>query len=352
MNQWKPRLLRSALDASFYTGIYRLLEPVWSGVGAIFTLHHISPENNEDPFSPNGILEIKPGYLAEVIQQVLELGYEVVTLDEVRRRLVEKDFEKKFVCFTLDDGYADQYQYAVPVFNKYKIPFTIYVTTGLPDGIAILWWRVIEDILRKENKIDLTIDDNLIRMPTRTAKEKYLAFKAIYWPLRQASHASQQATIQGLINKYSIDCPAMCRNSALSWEMLQQLSRNELATIGAHTVNHYQMNRLSSQEVSDDASQGREILMRRLGREPAHFSYPYGDRASAGPREFSIIKDLGFATATTTRKGVLFPEHREHLHALPRISLNGDYQLKRYIPLFLSGAPFALWNRFRRLNVN
>ncbi len=352
MNQCKPKLLRSALDVSYYSGIYRLLAPVWSGVGAIFTLHHIIPAGKEDTFSPNGILEIKPNYLAEVIQQVLKLGYEVVTLDEVQRRLVEKDFAKKFVCFTLDDGYADQYEHAIPLFNQYEIPFTIYVTTGLPDGTAIQWWRVIEDILRRENKIDLSIDDKQIRMPTRTAQQKQLAFNAIYWPLRQASHASQQATIQALINQYSIDCPAMCRNSALSWEMLEQLSRNELATIGAHTVNHYQMNRLSPQQVTDDASQGRDILKRHLGKEPSHFCYPYGDRTAAGAREFSIIKKLGFATATTTRKGVLFPEHREHLHALPRISLNGDYQQKRYIPLFLSGAPFALWNRFRRLNVN
>ena len=47
---------------------------------------------------------------------------------------------------------------------------------------------------------------------------------------------------------------------------------------------------------------------------------------------------------------MLFPEHREHLTALPRISLNGEYQQLRYVKVLMSGAATALWNGFRRVN--
>ena len=49
-------------------------------------------------------------------------------------------------------------------------------------------------------------------------------------------------------------------------------------------------------------------------------------------------------TGVTTRKGLIHPEHAQELTALPRVSLNGDYQKSRYVKVLLSGAPFAFFN--------
>jgi hypothetical protein len=48
---------------------------------------------------------------------------------------------------------------------------------------------------------------------------------------------------------------------------------------------------------------------------------------------------------------MIFDEHRGHETALPRLSINGGWQDVGYLEVLLSGAPFALWNRGRRLNV-
>ena len=92
------------------------------------------------------------------------------------------------------------------------------------------------------------------------------------------------------------------------------------------------------------------VIEAALGTRPKHFSYPFGDPSSAGAREFAIARELGFKTAVTTRPGVLFREHGEHLTALPRISLNGEYQQARFVRVLLSGAATAVWNGFRRVD--
>ena len=88
-----------------------------------------------------------------------------------------------------------------------------------------------------------------------------------------------------------------------------------------------------------------------LGIRPQHLCYPVGDRTSAGPRDFRLAAELGFRTALTTRRGALYPEHRHHLMALPRISVNGNYQTLRCAETLLSGVPTAFANLFARLDV-
>ena len=96
---------------------------------------------------------------------------------------------------------------------------------------------------------------------------------------------------------------------------------------------------------------GRAVIEAALGVRPQHLAYPVGDRSAAGAREFKIAAELGFKTAVTTRPGVVFRRHSGHLTALPRISLNGDFQRPRYARVLVSGAATAMWNGFRPVNV-
>lgn len=90
----------------------------------------------------------------------------------------------------------------------------------------------------------------------------------------------------------------------------------------------------------------------RPQRRLLHGCASYGAAVLGWPRrDFKLAEEAGFATATTTRKGLLYSEHKGHMLALPRISINGDYQNIRFIKLLLSGAPFMVFNKFRKLNV-
>jgi peptidoglycan/xylan/chitin deacetylase (PgdA/CDA1 family) len=121
-------------------------------------------------------------------------------------------------------------------------------------------------------------------------------------------------------------------------------------TIGAHTVNHVMLAKVSASSARAEMDMSRRVIEAALGLRVEHLCYPVGDATSAGPREFTLAADLGFKTAVTTRPGVLYEEHREFLTALPRISINGEYQQMRYLRVLLSGSATAVWNRFRRVD--
>ncbi len=136
----------------------------------------------------------------------------------------------------------------------------------------------------------------------------------------------------------------------MNWAELRTLAADPLVTIGAHTKGHYALAKICEEKAIDQMQGSADVIERELGVRPTHFAFPYGDENSARARDFSLAHVLGFKTAVTTRKGVLFPAHRRYLTALPRVSLNGEYQSLTYTALYLSGAPFALANRFQQVS--
>lgn len=342
-------MMKAAMSGLYYTGAHRLLAPYTQGVGVIFTLHHVRPElERANGFAPNRILEVTPDFLDAVLDQVQEAGLDVLSLDEAMQRLKDGD-DRRFACFTFDDGYRDNLEYALPLFKRRSLPLTLYVPTDYPDGNGELWWLALEEIIARASEIELARDGVLWRLATSTPQEKTRAFEEIYWWLRSLDEATQRSVVRALADRHEVDMAADCSRLVMNWDEIRTMAADPLVTIGAHTKGHFAIAKLSDERAHEEMAGSADRIEQELGHRPIHFSFPYGDPGSAGPREFRLARDAGFKTAVTTRKGMLFPDHRRHLTALPRVSLNGEYQSLTYTALYLSGAPFALWNRFQHI---
>jgi len=346
----RDKIIKAGFETLYFSGVHRLLQHFVGGVGAILTLHHVRPAR-PDAFQPNGILEITPDFLEHLIVALQTAGVEFVSLDEVHRRLTAGDFRRRFAAITLDDGYRDNRTFAWPILKAHEIPFTIYIPTSFMDRDGELWWLALEDIIACRESIALPMDGELRTFECRTAEAKYEAFAAIYWWLRRLpSDAEIRSQVRALAQDCGIDTKRFCERLCMDWSELGELAADPLMTVGAHTVSHPILAKTDAETMRREIAEGRAVIERRLGVTPMHFSFPFGDPTSAGPREFAAARELGFRTAVTTRPGVLFPEHRDHLMALPRLSINGEYQRLRYVDVLLSGAATAVWNGFRRVS--
>ena len=135
----------------------------------------------------------------------------------------------------------------------------------------------------------------------------------------------------------------------MSWDEIRSIAAHPLVSIGAHTVNHYNLKRLPEERAKREMTDVVTLLRSELGESPHHMAYPYGYASAVGCREVALAKDAGYVSAVTTRHGVLRAEHANHLHALPRISVNGRYQRVAHIRTMLSGITTPLANRGKML---
>jgi peptidoglycan/xylan/chitin deacetylase (PgdA/CDA1 family) len=348
MSRRTTTLIKAALSAVHYTRADRLLRPYTAGAGVIFTLHHVRPEPPQD-FEPNRILKITPLFLEAVIREVVSSGFDVIPLDDVPGRLVGGDQARPFACFTLDDGYRDNRDYALPVFRKFGVPFTIFVPANFPSGKADLWWLVLEETIRRAKRINITLAGECRTFDTSTVPGKERAFHQIYWQLRRMDETAARALVASLAENNGIDGRSLAREILMTWDEIRDVAKDPLVTFGAHTNDHYALAKLSEAQARAEIVESIATIENELGRPCRHFSFPYGDATAAGERDFRLAEEAGVSTAVTTRKGLIHARHRDRLTALPRVSLNGDYQDTRYIKSFVSGAPFALRDAAHRL---
>jgi peptidoglycan/xylan/chitin deacetylase (PgdA/CDA1 family) len=276
---------------------------------------------------------------------------DIVSLDEMHRRLTAGDFSRRFVCITIDDGYRDTLEYAYPILNRHEAPFTVYIPTSFPDRLGELWWLALEAVVARNQYVSLLINGRERSFDCGTVAEKRELYDDLYGWLRSLPTEEEvRVAIRDLSRRYHVDIAAFCDELCMNWEELAKLASDPLVTIGAHTVNHVMLAKVPERSARSEMEMSRSVIEASLGMRPDHLSYPVGDKTSAAEREFRIAAQLGFKTAVTTRPGVLFPEHRDHLMSLPRISLNGEHQQLRYVRVLLSGAATAVWNGFKRVD--
>lgn len=349
------RMTRAILDAIHYSGATSLAGRTMRGRGAILMLHRVGPDP-ESAFAPNSHLSISPQFLRELLSRLSAGIHEFVSLDEalVRIRMSEERARevRPFLCVTLDDGYRDNLENAVPLFRQYSVPYTIYVAPGLVDGRATLWWEDLEHILASNSTINLDMPGGRTEFDLRDARAKQEAFEALSaYITTQITEQERLRIIRDLAWMYRTDPEAHRTGSIMNWKELAQLSTDPLCTLGAHTIHHHAVARLSPDEALFEMEESARLIELETGSRPKHFAYPYGYPAAAGSRDFDLARQAGFQSAVTTRHGVCHAVHANHLTALPRISVNGRFQEYRYVKTLLSGIPTRIANKGELINV-
>lgn len=310
------------------------------GRGAIFTLHHVRPFNPRT-VEPNGHLEITPEFLDTAIQRLRADGYDFIALSEVPARLANPG-TRPFACFTLDDGYRNNAEFALPVFERHGVPFTIFINEGFADRTHSIWWETVAALINQETSVDFDFGNGVEKVDLSTAKGKLDAFDRFATFIEKGCEQQAVERLDATARTYAIDPLAMTETLTMDRAQLRELAQHPLASLGAHTVSHRALVRLAPDVAGHEMQRSADWLQKVTGIRPNTIAYPYGTKAAVSAREQAIARELGFSVAVTTQPGTLCPNCLERLTGLPRISLNGFYQQQRYVAALASGIPFAL----------
>jgi peptidoglycan/xylan/chitin deacetylase (PgdA/CDA1 family) len=335
----KGLVIRAGLEAVAWSGAGRLV-PSAAGRGVIFTLHHVRPARGYD-YEPNGHLSVTPEFLDAAIAAALQCGLHPVHLEELPALLADASDRRKFMCLTLDDGCRDNAQFAAPVFRKHGVPYTLFITPGFVERSRTMWWETVEALTRAVSSFDFDFGRGAETVPCSSRGEKFLAFERLANFVESVDEDDAVARIDQAAISAGVDPLGIVNREIMTAAELRDLVEDPLARLGAHTVTHPNLARVSDQRLRQELEQSAMRVGAYSGRTPRSVCYPYGGRHAVGPRETRAAIDIGYALGVTTQPGVLHSAKPEQLAGLPRVSLNGQYQKSRYVRALVSGLPFA-----------
>ncbi|MBB4478794.1 polysaccharide deacetylase family protein [Rhizobium etli] len=330
----------AGLEASWLIAAAGLMRQA-RGRGVIFTLHHVRP-HVAHAFAPNAHLEITPDFLDAALGRLKREGYRFVPLDELPALLAEPEGGRPFAAFTLDDGYINNLEHALPVFERHRAPFTVFVAKGFAEGSHSIWWETLAVLLRQATEIRFDFGRGSERLALESPQQQWDAFDRFAAYIHRSDEARAVAALDMLARDNGIEPTDIVRELVMGPAQLQWLARRPLAALGAHTISHRALARLPEAEARIEMEVSADYLEAVTGIRPVTIAYPYGTPEAATGREAAIAGRLGFSVAVTTQPGLPAAGKTGYL---PRMSLNGFYQKPRYVSALASGIPLRLMRR-------
>lgn len=332
-----PRDMRARLGRLFFhttrfSGVNELVGQRYSGLGTIFMLHSVVQDPARYLFDGS---HTSIAFLESFLHWARQKGIEFITLDQALARMESSATTgRRFAVLTFDDGYADNLSNALPILERYQVPFTVYVTTELVTRQAFFWWRGLQCLFR--DHAEVAVEALGRRYNCSSLKEKIAAYREVKrWVVQDVT--VRAPLLKETFKKYNISLIELLDRDALSAEQVQTLASHPLVTIGGHTTSHPELAKLTEAEARREISENRVFLEDLIDKPVSHFAYPFGGSEACGPREERLVKDLRFKSATTTRRGNIFPEHHDRPLALPRAQFNGNREYLSFIAMQMGG---------------
>jgi peptidoglycan/xylan/chitin deacetylase (PgdA/CDA1 family) len=246
-------------------GVYRTIGEAATGAGVVnggdgrtlrvLMYHKVNglPENS---------VTVPTSLFDEQMAQLRELGYQPVSVEEVRAYYRDgKPLPSKAVLITFDDGYRDNLENAVPILERYGYPAVIFVPIGYLDGSQ---------------------------------------------PLPHDEHLASR----GIVNR------------TLGWRDLDGLERRGIR-VESHGIGHRPLADLEVDEAAREIVLSKLRLEERLGRPVFAFAYVKGSEAHYRPVHLSLLRQAGYELAFTSISGANGPQtdplqlHRYNVEPYP-----------------------------------
>lgn len=284
------------------SGLLRLAASVRGPSAAILMYHSVLPDPSAWMDTYGEIAHSELVFRAQM--ELLAREFHPISLDEAIKHIRSGNtLPRRSIVVTFDDGYADNYEVAMPVLNHAGVPATFYVTVDCVENKRLPWPSRLRFAFRN-TKRSAWSDSQGKNWPLNLPAEREAAFLSSCDACCQLSGAVQENFVVGVERELEAKIPCQQDSVMLSYEQMRELQRHG-HIVGSHTMTHPNMAYLKAEDAVRELTESKQRLELNLETPVRHFSYPCPALSPHWSTTTAEQTQLaGYETAVTTDNGL------------------------------------------------
>ena len=234
---------------------------------------------------------------------VLRRHYEVLPLHAAVQALRDGGSRRRpIAAITFDDGYQDNFKYAVPILEAFGIQATFFVITDLIGTARVPWYdrlaRSVTELASTGGGSEITdvcrtMGTSEPTCPVAVCPKSIVHFAKLLPPVRRAE------LVQRISNLANSDGDPPTDDLIMDWAQLTAMT-NAGHEIGSHSGTHEFLTQLDDSALEEEVAGSRRRLAEGLKESITSFCYPNGD---FNERVVGVVASSGFSCAVTVESG-------------------------------------------------
>ncbi len=103
----------------------------------ILTFHSVVPDQDKEKYYKDNYAVVSESFFIEILNYLKDHNYKTLSLDEFYEWYKgNKEFDKKTVVLTFDDGRVDNYYYAIPKLKEYNMKAIIFIVGSFTEDTS------------------------------------------------------------------------------------------------------------------------------------------------------------------------------------------------------------------------
>ena len=264
--------------------------------------------------------------------------FNILPLDQAAQRLAEGTLPARALAITFDDGYADNHDVALPILARHGLPAAFFIATGYLDGGRMFNDSIIESVrLTQRPGLDLRdmFEDDQARYALSSMAQRRAAIDNIIPRIKYFQVDERNKLVEMIAHRADVKLPDDLMMTSAQVVAMRRAGMQ----IGAHTVSHPILARLSADDVRREMTESRRFLEQLLGERVGLFAYPNGKpELDYNASCVAAVREGGFDAAFTTAWAA---GHRK----------TSSFEIPRFTPWDRSGWRFG-WRMLNNLRAS